>query len=135
MLAGKLFALDLAGSERIKKSGADGTRLEEVKSINKSLAALGNCIAALSNSQTTHIPYRSSILTRLLQESLGGNSLTSLIITIRPGKMFINDTINTLQFGSRAMVVKNIIKQNISDKNYESMVNHLEEQHLQVLQP
>ena len=128
VLAGKLFALDLAGSERVKKSGAGGARLEEAKAINKSLAALGNCISALAKDQTSHIPYRSSILTRLLQESLGGNCLTSLIITIRPGKSFLYDTINTLAFGSRAMVIKNVVKQNVSDKNYESMVFHLEEQ-------
>eukprot|EP00944_MAST-04C_sp_MAST-4C-sp1_P015958 g15958.t1 len=128
VLAGKLFALDLAGSERVKKSGVGGARLEEAKAINKSLAALGNCISALAKDQTKHIPYRSSLLTRLLQESLGGNCLTSLVVTIRPGKSFLYDTINTLAFGARAMVVKNVVKQNVSDKNYESMVFHLEEQ-------
>lgn len=80
---GKLFLVDLAGSEKIQKTGAEGTVLEEAKKINQSLSCLGNVINALTDNRS-HIPYRNSKLTRLLQESLGGNSKTTLIITCSP---------------------------------------------------
>ncbi len=76
--------MDLAGSEKISKTGAEGKVLEEAKKINTSLTALGKVINALSDGKSTHIPYRDSKLTRLLQESLGGNSLTNLIVNVSP---------------------------------------------------
>lgn len=77
---GNLYLVDLAGSEKIGKTGATGQTLEEAKKINKSLSALGMVINALTDGKSTHIPYRDSKLTRILQESLGGNSRTTLIV-------------------------------------------------------
>jgi kinesin family member 5 len=79
-LKGKLYLIDLAGSETVSKTGVSGQQLEELKKINKSLSALGNVINALTDGKSTHIPYRDSKLTRILQEALGGNSRTALII-------------------------------------------------------
>ena len=73
-LSGKLYLVDLAGSEKVGKTGVEGMGLEEAKNINKSLSALGNVIAALADGNKSHIPYRDSKLTRILQESLGGES-------------------------------------------------------------
>jgi kinesin family member 5 len=128
IFTGKLYCLDLAGSERVKKSGATGARLEEAKKINSSLSALGNCIAALASTNRQHIPYRSSTLTRLLQESLGGNSLTSLILTMHGDKHCLTDTLSTLKFGSRAMKVKNVVAQNVEENNYEALCESLQDQ-------
>ena len=72
-LCGKLYLVDLAGSEKVGKTGVEGMGLEEAKNINKSLSALGNVIAALADGNKSHIPYRDSKLTRILQESLGGD--------------------------------------------------------------
>lgn len=94
--------VDLAGSERISKTGAAGETLTEAKNINKSLTALGLVINALTEGKSTHIPYRDSKLTRILQESLGGNSKTSLIITCSPSIFNEAETISTLRFGQRA---------------------------------
>jgi chromosome segregation ATPase len=107
MTKSQLFLVDLAGSERQKKTQANAMRLEEAKKINSSLFMLGNCIQALADHKITHIPYRNSILTRLLQESLGGNAKTSLIVTISPAIYNLDETLSTLFFGSRAMKVKN----------------------------
>jgi len=85
-IEGKLFMVDLAGSERIGKTGAQGQRLEEAKFINKSLSALGNVIKSLTDANKCHIPYRDSKLTRILQESLGGNSKTTLVIAVSPAQ-------------------------------------------------
>ena len=74
-LSGKLYLVDLAGSEKVGKTGVEGMGLEEAKNINKSLSALGNVIAALADGNKSHIPYRDSKLTRILQESLGGESI------------------------------------------------------------
>lgn len=81
---GKLYLVDLAGSEKISKTGAEGQTLEEAKMINKSLTCLGKVIKALTDKKQTHIPYRESKLTRILSESLGGNSKTCLVITCSP---------------------------------------------------
>ena len=101
-----LYLVDLAGSERVKKTGATDMRLEEAKKINVSLLALGNVISALSDNKTNHISYRDSKLTRLLQESLGGNSKTSLIVTVSPSDYNRDETISSLFFASRAMKVE-----------------------------
>ncbi|OMJ95391.1 hypothetical protein SteCoe_1146 [Stentor coeruleus] len=104
---GKLYLVDLAGSEKLAKSLAEGKRLDETKNINKSLSALGNVICALTNTKSTHIPYRDSKLTRVLSESLGGNSKTSLIITCSLAASNEAETISTLRFGTRAKAVNN----------------------------
>ncbi|KAN0009274.1 hypothetical protein ACTFIU_006553 [Dictyostelium citrinum] len=109
---GKLYLVDLAGSEKISKTGAQGTTLDEAKMINKSLSSLGNVINALTDGKSTHIPYRDSKLTRVLQESLGGNSRTTLIINCSPSSYNEAETISTLRFGSRAKNIKNKAKIN-----------------------
>ncbi|KAK1946647.1 Kinesin-related protein 3 [Phytophthora citrophthora] len=105
-----LYLVDLAGSERVKKAKVYGRHISELKAINLSLSALGNCISALSKqsqqSQTSyHVPYRDSKLTRLLQSSLGGNAKTALVVTITPAVTEAPETLQTLQFGQRAMQV------------------------------
>jgi kinesin family protein 5 len=104
---GKLFMIDLAGSEKIEKTGAEGTRLEEAKKINQSLSELGNVINALTDGKSSHIPYRNSKLTRMLQESLGGNSRTTLVVTCSPSSYNEAETLSTLRFGIRAKTIKN----------------------------
>lgn len=105
--SGQLFLVDLAGSEKVGKTGASGQTLEEAKKINKSLSALGMVINSLTDGKSTHIPYRDSKLTRILQESLGGNSRTTLIINCSPSSYNDAETISTLRFGVRAKAIKN----------------------------
>ena len=103
-----LYLVDLAGSERIKKSRASEIRLEEAKKINLSLLALGNVISSLADPKINyHVCYRDSKLTRLLQESIGGNANTSLIVTVSPSSYNRDETLSSLFFGSRAMKVQN----------------------------
>ncbi|KAJ2700999.1 hypothetical protein H4218_001668 [Coemansia sp. IMI 209128] len=109
---GRLFLVDLAGSEKVGKTGATGQTLEEAKKINKSLSALGMVINALTDGKSTHIPYRDSKLTRILQESLGGNSRTTLIINCSPSSFNSAETVGTLRFGMRAKSIKNKAKVN-----------------------
>ena len=104
---GKLYLVDLAGSERVDKTGAAGNTLKEANQINKSLSQLGLVINNLTDGKQSHIPYRDSKLTRILQESLGGNAKTSLIITCSPAKFNLDETISTLKFGARAKRIKN----------------------------
>jgi kinesin family protein 5 len=104
---GKLNLADLAGSEKVGKTGATGETLEEAKKINQSLSALGNCINALTKAKRSHIPYRDSKLTFILRESLGGNSKTTLLIACSPHPYNIEETISTLKFGQRAKSLKN----------------------------
>ena len=112
MKKGILNLVDLAGSEKISKTGAVGEVLEEAKKINLSLSCLGNVIHALTES-ADFIPYRDSKLTRLLQESLGGNYKTSLIVTCSPHSYNLEETISSLNFGMRAKTIKNKVKMNI----------------------
>jgi hypothetical protein len=98
--------VDLAGSERVRRTVSKGTRLSEAKSINTSLSALGNVIAALASSSTAHIPFRDSKLTRLLQDSLGGTATTALIATIGPAAFNYGETLSTLLFANRCLSVK-----------------------------
>lgn len=104
---GKLYLVDLAGSEKVGKTGAEGKLLDQAKKINASLAALGKVINSLTDGKSTHIPYRDSKLTRVLQESLGGNSKTSLIVTCSPHSNNIAETVSTLRFGVSAKKIKN----------------------------
>ncbi|XP_038874803.1 kinesin-like protein KIN-UA isoform X2 [Benincasa hispida] len=106
---GKLVVVDLAGSERIDKSGSEGHTLEEAKSINLSLSALGKCINALAEN-SAHVPVRDSKLTRLLRDSFGGTARTSLVITIGPSPRHRGETTSTIMFGQRAMKVENMLK-------------------------
>ena len=105
--SGKIILVDLAGSEKVSKTGAEGKVLDEAKQINKSLSALGNVINALTDPKTAHIPYRDSKLTRLLQESLGGNSKTRLIINVSPSLYNYSESLSSLRFGFRAKQIKN----------------------------
>ncbi len=106
---GKIFLVDLAGSEKVSKTGAKGTRLEEAKNINRSLTTLGMVINALCDG-ASHIPYRDSKLSRILQDSLGGNSKTTLIICCASEDRHCSETISTLRFGERAKKIKNNAK-------------------------
>ncbi|CAJ0580884.1 unnamed protein product, partial [Mesorhabditis spiculigera] len=111
-LSGKLYLVDLAGSEKVSKTGAEGSVLEEAKNINKSLTTLGMVIAALAEGNKSHIPYRDSKLTRILQESLGGNSRTTVVICASPAEYNEAETKSTLQFGARAKTIKNVVAVN-----------------------
>lgn len=114
---GKLNLVDLAGSERQGKTGATGDRLKEAAKINLSLSALGNCISALVDGKSKHIPYRDSKLTRLLQDSLGGNSKTLMIATLSPATYNYEETLSTLRFASRVKTIKNKPKVNEDPKD------------------
>lgn len=109
---GRLYLVDLAGSEKIDKTGAKGQTLEEAKKINLSLTTLGMVITALTDKSKKHIPYRESKLTRILSESLGGNSKTCLVITCSPHPYNEQETLSTLRFGTRARSIKNTAKVN-----------------------
>uniref|UniRef100_A0A7N6AHD7 Kinesin heavy chain n=1 Tax=Anabas testudineus TaxID=64144 RepID=A0A7N6AHD7_ANATE len=112
-LSGKLYLVDLAGSEKVSKTGAEGAVLDEAKNINKSLSALGNVIAALSEGTKTHVPYRDSKMTRILQDSLGGNCRTTIIICCSPSIYNEAETKSTLMFGQRAKTIKNTVSVNL----------------------
>uniref|UniRef100_A0A673AXG8 Kinesin-like protein n=1 Tax=Sphaeramia orbicularis TaxID=375764 RepID=A0A673AXG8_9TELE len=112
-LSGKLYLVDLAGSEKVSKTGAEGSVLDEAKNINKSLSALGNVIAALSEGKKTHVPYRDSKMTRILQDSLGGNCRTTIIICCSPSVYNEAETKSTLMFGQRAKTIKNTVSVNL----------------------
>ena len=105
--------VDLAGSERVAKTKATGGTLNEAKRINSSLSALGNVIAALTSSTATHVPYRDSKLTRLLQSSLGGNAKTALLVCVSASSLHAEETVSTLRFGVRAKRVRNAAKVNV----------------------
>ncbi|XP_014885385.1 kinesin heavy chain, partial [Poecilia latipinna] len=112
-LSGKLYLVDLAGSEKVSKTGAEGSVLDEAKNINKSLSALGNVIAALSEGTKTHVPYRDSKMTRILQDSLGGNCRTTIIICCSPSVYNEAESKSTLMFGQRAKTIKNTVSVNL----------------------
>ncbi|CAH2305464.1 Kinesin heavy chain isoform 5C [Pelobates cultripes] len=112
-LSGKLYLVDLAGSEKVSKTGAEGAVLDEAKNINKSLSALGNVISALAEGTKTHVPYRDSKMTRILQDSLGGNCRTTIIICCSPSVFNEAETKSTLMFGQRAKTIKNTVSVNL----------------------
>ncbi|XP_020494416.1 kinesin-like protein KIF21A isoform X2 [Labrus bergylta] len=113
-LSAKFHFVDLAGSERLKRTGATGDRAKEGISINCGLLALGNVISALGDrsKRSTHVPYRDSKLTRLLQDSLGGNSQTMMIACISPSDRDFMETLNTLKYANRARNIKNKVMVN-----------------------
>ncbi|XP_033212363.1 kinesin-like protein KIF3A [Belonocnema kinseyi] len=114
---GKLHLVDLAGSERQSKTKASGLRLREAAKINLSLSTLGNVISALVDGQSSHVPYRNSKLTRLLQDSLGGNSKTLMCANISPADFNYEETISTLRYANRAKNIKNRARINEDPKD------------------
>uniref|UniRef100_A0A8H7Y0Q3 Kinesin motor domain-containing protein n=1 Tax=Psilocybe cubensis TaxID=181762 RepID=A0A8H7Y0Q3_PSICU len=112
-IVSKFHFVDLAGSERLKRTAAAGERIKEGISINSGLLALGNVISALGDparaksNTASHVPYRDSKLTRLLQDSLGGNAHTLMIACVSPAEWNAGETINTLKYANRARNIKN----------------------------
>ncbi|XP_030010963.1 kinesin family member 4 isoform X2 [Sphaeramia orbicularis] len=131
----KLHLVDLAGSERQKKTKAEGDRLKEGININRGLLALGNVISALGDEskKNTFVPYRDSKLTRLLQDSLGGNSHTLMIACVSPADSNMEETINTLRYADRARKIKNKPIVNIDPRVAEMSRLKKQVQELQVM--
>jgi hypothetical protein len=129
-ITARVNLVDLAGSERADKTGATGDTLKQGAAINKSLSALGNVINALAESKgKSHIPYRDSKLTRLLQHSLGGNSLTVMIAAISPADDNFDESLSTLQYANRAKSIKNEAKKNmgVAEQMIMQLRNEIEE--------
>ncbi|CAG8725561.1 14300_t:CDS:2, partial [Acaulospora morrowiae] len=128
-ITSKFHFVDLAGSERLKRTAASGDRAKEGISINSGLLALGNVISALGDpskaKQMTHVPYRDSKLTRLLQDSLGGNAQTLMIACVSPAEFNLNETINTLKYANRARNIKNMASVNKEESGWND-VTHLQ---------
>ncbi|CAH2303053.1 kinesin KIF3B [Pelobates cultripes] len=123
---GKLNLVDLAGSERQAKTGAQGERLKEATKINLSLSALGNVISALVDGRSTHIPYRDSKLTRLLQDSLGGNAKTVMVANIGPASYNVEETLTTLRYSNRAKNIKN--KPRVNEDPKDALLREFQEE-------
>ncbi|XP_038603083.1 kinesin-like protein KIF17 isoform X2 [Tachyglossus aculeatus] len=124
--AGKLNLVDLAGSERQSKTGATGERLKEATKINLSLSALGNVISALVDGRCRHIPYRDSKLTRLLQDSLGGNTRTLMVACLSPADNNYDETLSTLRYANRAKNIKN--KPHINEDPKDALLREYQEE-------
>ncbi|XP_066462385.1 kinesin-like protein KIF17 isoform X1 [Eleutherodactylus coqui] len=124
--AGKLNLVDLAGSERQSKTGATGERLKEATKINLSLSALGNVISALVDGKSKHIPYRDSKLTRLLQDSLGGNTKTLMVACLSPADNNYDETLSTLRYANRAKNIKN--KPRINEDPKDALLREFQEE-------
>uniref|UniRef100_A0A803NQP0 Kinesin-like protein n=1 Tax=Cannabis sativa TaxID=3483 RepID=A0A803NQP0_CANSA len=128
----KLHLVDLAGSERAKRTGSDGVRLKEGIHINRGLLALGNVISALGDEKKrkegVHVPYRDSKLTRLLQDSLGGNSKTVMIACISPADINAEETLNTLKYANRARNIQNkpVVNRGLESNEMQKMRQQLE---------
>uniref|UniRef100_A0A670YZL5 Kinesin-like protein n=1 Tax=Pseudonaja textilis TaxID=8673 RepID=A0A670YZL5_PSETE len=123
---GKLNLVDLAGSERQSKMGAQGERPKEASKINLSLSALGNVISALVDGKSTHIPYRDSKLTRLLQDSLGGNAKTIMVATLGPASHSYDESLSTLRFANRAKNIKN--KPRVNEDPKDTLLREFQEE-------
>lgn len=125
MNKGTLYLVDLAGSERVRKSNVEGENLKEAGFINKSLAALGNVMEALDR-RATHVPFRDSKLTSLLQNALGGNSRTMMVVTTCPVDKFYDESVHALQFATRVRRIQiGAAQRNVSSKNLEETVKTL----------
>ncbi|XP_068580247.1 kinesin-like protein KIF21A isoform X8 [Cebidichthys violaceus] len=133
-LTAKFHFVDLAGSERLKRTGATGDRAKEGISINCGLLALGNVISALGDrsKRSSHVPYRDSKLTRLLQDSLGGNSQTVMIACISPSDRDFMETLNTLKYANRARNIKNKVMVNQDKASQQISVLRTEIARLQI---
>lgn len=130
---GKLNLVDLAGSERQSKTGATGNRLVEATKINLSLSALGNVISALVDGKASHVPYRDSKLTRILQDSLGGNTKTLMCANCGPADYNYEETLSTLRYANRAKNIQNkpVINEDTKDailREYQDEIAKLKEQ-------
>ncbi|CAM2112482.1 kinesin-like protein KIF3C isoform X1 [Caretta caretta] len=123
---GKLNLVDLAGSERQSKMGGPGERPKEASKINLSLSALGNVISALVDGKSTHIPYRDSKLTRLLQDSLGGNAKTIMVATLGPASHSYEESLSTLRFANRAKNIKN--KPRVNEDPKDTLLREFQEE-------
>ncbi|XP_048730385.1 kinesin-like protein KIF3B isoform X2 [Ostrea edulis] len=123
---GRLNLVDLAGSERQSKTGATGTRLKEATKINLSLSALCNVISALVDGKSTHIPYRDAKLTRLLQDSLGGNAKTVMVANIGPASYNYDESLSTLRYANRAKSIKN--KPKINEDPKDALLREFQEE-------
>ncbi|XP_064381919.1 kinesin-like protein KIF3B [Halichondria panicea] len=123
---GKLNLVDLAGSERQSKTGSTGDRFKEATKINLSLSALGNVISALVDGKSTHVPYRDSKLTRLLQDSLGGNAKTVMVTNIGPASYNYEETIISLRYANRAKNIKN--KPRINEDPKDALLREYQEE-------
>ncbi|CAN6449501.1 unnamed protein product [Victoria cruziana] len=138
-LSAKLHLVDLAGSERAKRTGADGLRFKEGVHINRGLLALGNVISALGDEKKRkeggHVPYRDSKLTRLLQDSLGGNSKTVMIACVSPAETNAEETLNTLKYANRARNIQNkaIVNRNPVVAEMQRMRAQLEQMQAELL--
>ncbi|GAA5896351.1 hypothetical protein JCM8208_001854 [Rhodotorula glutinis] len=119
----KLHFVDLAGSERLKRTAAAGDRAKEGISINAGLSALGNVISALGDpsKKATHVPYRDSKLTRLLQDSLGGNARTMMVACVSPVELNLAETLNTLRYANRARNIKNRAEVNEVEQGWDDI--------------
>jgi len=125
---GKLCIVDLAGSERVQKTKSEGSMLVESSNINKSLLALGNCISLLADNKRkasagAHIPYRDSVLTMLLKDSLGGSGMTLMIACVSPDYSSASETLNTLRYASRAKRIEN--KPLLTEDPHQKLVSNL----------
>lgn len=123
---GKLNIVDLAGSERQSKTGATGDRLKEASKINLSLSTLCHVISSLTDPKCTYIPYRDSRLTRILQDSLGGNTKTVMIAAIGPADYNTDETISTLRYASRAKQIQN--KPRINEDPKDAMIREFHDE-------
>lgn len=123
---GKLNIVDLAGSERQSKTGATGDRLKEATKINLSLSTLCHVISSLTDPKCTYIPYRDSKLTRILQDSLGGNTKTVMIAACGPADYNTEETISTLRYASRAKNIEN--KPRINEDPKDAMIREFHDE-------
>ncbi|OON14670.1 kinesin motor domain protein [Opisthorchis viverrini] len=114
--------VDLAGSEKAGQTGATGDRLKEGANINRSLSALGNVISALADGKKV-VPYRDSVLTKLLQNALGGNSKTIMIAAISPADINYQESLSTLRYADRAKRIKN--KAIVNEDPMEKLIREL----------
>lgn len=123
----KLHFVDLAGSERLKNTGATGDRAKEGISINAGLASLGKVISQLSRNGSAHISYRDSRLTRLLQDSLGGNAITFMVACVTPASFHLSETLNTVHYARRARDIqsKPEIQQTHEDSDKQAAIDRL----------
>lgn len=127
---GKLNLVDLAGSERQSKTGSKGERFKEATKINLSLSCLGNVISSLVDGKSSHVPYRDSKLTRLLQDSLGGNAKTIMVANVGPADYNYEETLVTLRYANRAKNITNKPRINEDPKDallreYQEEINRL----------